>query len=101
MSEKRYPRFDDIGTPQAPLATLGTGAWISAVIPIGTNHIDFLLDSQAYVVVTDQNVDPFLVNNGIPYPPNLPLRLPCRGAGFLHLKGDSADIHILKWNAIA
>ena len=90
-----------VGTPQANLATDGAGAWAAVAIPANTKYVDFLVDVAAYVVANAVATTPFGSNTGVPYQPNLNLRLPCFGATYLHLKGTSAAVHTLKWSSIA
>ena len=90
-----------IGTSQAPLVTGGAGAHVTVAIPAGTKFIDFLVDKAAYVVWNAAAADPFGANNGVHYMPNLNFPRACAGATYLHLKGTTAAIHTLTWNAIA
>jgi hypothetical protein len=90
-----------LSSPQPNLVTDGAGAWADVAIPANTKYVDFLVDLAASVCANTTNSTPFGTNAGVPYQPNLNFRLPCFGATYLHLKGTSAAVHTLKWNAIS
>lgn len=94
-----------IGSPQADLATAGTGLEVNIAIPAGAKFIDFFLDAKAYVAATASADAAFPVNigtdTGALYMPNLNFRIPCQGATHLHLKGSTVAVHTLQWTAIS
>ena len=86
-----------IGRPQADLTTSGAG-WVDVAIPDGAALVDFFLDVAAYVVADDAEADP--AASGVPYQPNLNLRLPCTGCTHLHLKRVGGSDVTCKWNTV-
>jgi hypothetical protein len=57
------------------------------------------LDVAAYVCADQSAGDPFNTDDGMYYPANLPLQIPCKDCTKLHLK--AAGAVTLRWTAFA